>query len=103
MGGGRFETLKKFAETRPKDCFVRYGLAQEYIKQGQLAKAVEEFIRILEIDPDYQAAYYHAGQTYLKLGNTEEARNSFQRGVVVARRRGDLHARSELEAALEDI
>ena len=103
MESRRFETLKKFVEASPNDCFSRYGLAQEYVNQGHLEMAVEEFNRILGIDPDYQAAYYHVGQTYLKLGRTEEARQSFEKGIEVATRLGDLHARSELEAALDGL
>ncbi len=103
MESQRFETLKKFVAASPNDCFARYGLAQEYVSQGLLEKAVEEFARILAIDPDYQAAYYHVGQTYLKLGRAQEARQSFEKGVEVATRLGDLHARSELQAALDGL
>jgi tetratricopeptide (TPR) repeat protein len=95
--------LLQFVESSPTDAFVRYGLAQEYVNRGQLEKAIEEFNTLLANNAEYQAAYYHAGQTYLKLGRKEEARDSFQKGIEVATRSGDMHARSELEAALDEL
>ena len=100
MANQRLETLKQFIEANPNDCFARYGVAQEYVKQDENEKALEEFNRIFEINPDYQAAYYHAGKTYEKLHRVDEARAIFQKGIEVATRSGDLHARSELEEAL---
>jgi tetratricopeptide repeat protein len=55
----------------------------------------------MEASPDYIASYFHAGQTLEKLGRSEEARAIYLRGIEVTTRKGDQHARSELEAALE--
>lgn len=95
--------LKQFVEAKPDDCFVRYGLAQEYVNMGLLEDAAAEFGKILEINPGYQAAYYHGGQTLRKLGRIAEARARYQKGIEVAAQSGDLHAKSELEAALEEL
>ena len=103
MPSDRLETLLQFVESNPKDAFVRYGLAQEYVNRGQLERAIEEFNTLMADNADYQAAYYHAGQTHLKLGRKEEARETFQKGVELATRSGDSHARGELEAALEEL
>ncbi len=103
MPSDRLETLLQFVKSNPQDAFVRYGLAQEYVNRGQLEKAVEEFNTLLANHADYQAAYYHAGQTYLKLGRKQEARESFEKGIELATRSGDAHSRSELEAALEEL
>lgn len=100
MENQRLETLKQFIEANPSDCFARYGVAQEHVKLGQNEEALEEFSRIFEINPDYQAAYYHAGKTYEKLQRVDEARAVYQKGIEVAARSGDLHARGELEEAL---
>ena len=86
----------------PANSFVRYGLAQELVKDGEDRRAVEEFRRILEGNPSYQAAYYHGGKALERLGQVVEARSLYERGIGVARSSGDLHALSELEAALEE-
>jgi len=101
MEKSRLETLEGFLAANPNDSFVRYGLAQEYLRQGQPAKAVEQFRDLLGRNADYQAAYYHLGQALEKLGQTDEAREAYREGIEVTGRLGDEHARSELEAALE--
>ena len=103
MPNDRLETLKKFIETNPDDCFARYGVAQEHLKRGEHEKALEQFTRIFEIKPDYQAAYYHGGKAYEKLGRIEEARATYRKGIEVASRSADLHAQSELQAALDEL
>ncbi len=103
MPNDRLEILKKFVETNPGDCFARYGVAQEHIKRGEHEQALEQFTKIFEINPDYQAAYYHAGKAYEKLGRKDEAQSTYRKGIEVATRSGDEHARSELQAALDEL
>jgi Flp pilus assembly protein TadD len=86
------------AEQNPTNTFVRYGLAMELIKSGQMDSAVEEFRKVAETDPSYSAAYYHGGQTLEKLGRLDEAREFYRRGLASSR---DPHARGELQAALD--
>ena len=85
----------------PADAFARYGLAMELVKSGELESAVSEFRSLLEHNPNYAAAYFHGGQVLEKLGDVEQARVFYQKGVEVTGRTGDQHARSELEAALD--
>ena len=101
MAANRLEVLLNMVAQNPTDSFSRYGLAMEYAAQGNLEKAVEEFRQLLAVNPNYSAAYYHAGQSLEKLGNLEDAREIYQRGIEAATRTGDLHTRSELQAALD--
>ena len=101
MEKSRLETLHEFLAANPNDSFVRYGLAQEYLKQGNAEKAVEQFRELLRLHPNYAAAYYHCGQAFEKLGRRDEARETYRQGIEVTGRLGDLHAKSELQAALD--
>ena len=85
----------------PADAFARYGLAMEFVKGGELANAASEFRTLLEHNPNYAAAYFHGGQVLEKLGDLEQARAFYEKGVEVTARTGDQHARSELQAALD--
>jgi tetratricopeptide (TPR) repeat protein len=96
----RIETLKRFLSTRPSDPFPRYGLAQEYKNAGQLAEAREEFATLMREHPDYTAAYLHAGNVHAALGERTLAREVYERGIAACVRRGDAHAKGELEGAL---
>ena len=101
MGNDRLETLRGMVARNPSDSFARYGLAMEYARGGDLAKAVEEFRALLTVNPDYAAAYYHGGQALEKLGRTEDAREIYRKGIEATTRTGDEHTRSELQAALD--
>ncbi len=85
----------------PGDAFSRYGLAMEYLNSGNLDTAVQEFRTLLEHNPTYAAGYFHGGQTLEKLGRTEEAKALYRQGIDVTTAKGDLHTRSELQAALD--
>ncbi len=98
----RIATLRAMLDADPTNHFVRYGLAQEFVKNGEDGEALEEFRRILAANPAYQAAYYHAGKALERLGRREEARSVYAQGIQSSFRTGDLHARGELEAALAE-
>ena len=85
----------------PADAFARYGLAMELVKSGDLANGVAEFRALLGHNPDYAAAYFHGGQALEKLGDLEQARAFYEKGIAVTSRTGDAHTRSELQAALD--
>lgn len=93
--------LKSLLAQDPKNTFARYGLAMEYANTGQPAEAVAEYHLLMENNPDYAAAYFHCGQTLERMGQLDEARITYQQGIDVTTRIGDLHTRSELQGALD--
>ena len=101
MAPNRLETLKTLVAQSPQDSFLRYGLAMEYRNTGDMESALREFRTLMEINPDYVASYFHAGQTLERMGRPEEARQVYLTGIEVSGRKGDLHARSELQGALD--
>ena len=88
-------------EQNPADAFSRYGVAMEYVRQGDLAGAAEQFRLLLEHNPTYAAGYFHGGQTLEKLGSIEEAKAIYAKGIEVTTATGDAHTRSELQGALD--
>jgi tetratricopeptide (TPR) repeat protein len=101
MSPARLESLKLLVEQNPNDSFLRYGLAMEYRNSGDLERAVGEFRALLAANPDYAPAYYQGGQTLERLRRAEEARAMYREGIEVTTRKGDQHARSEMQAALD--
>ena len=63
-------------------------------------EAREEFEVLMRDHADYVATYLHAGNTHLALGDRAAARETFERGIDASVRKGDAHARGELESAL---
>ena len=100
MANDRLEALNTMLAQDPKNTLVRYGVAMEYLKSGELETAVAEFRKLIELKPEYAAAYYHGGQTLEKLDRLDDAREMYRDGIEMTTRTGDAHTRSELEAAL---
>lgn len=100
MATNRLEILKQMVGQDPGNTFARYGLAMEYSNSGDFAQAVAEFRALLRQDENYAAAYYHGGQALEKLGQLDEARAMYEKGIQITTRKGDAHTRSEIEAAL---
>src|SRR5207248_11264390 len=92
----RLEMLKQFVSANPNDSFARYGLAMEHANAGDAETALAEFKRLIEMNPDYTAAYQMAGQTLLKSGRESEARTMLEAGIKADARTGNAHAQSEM-------
>lgn len=99
----RREMLEQFVAEKPNDAFARYGLALECAKLGDDATASDHFRKLLELHPNYVAGYFQFGQLLARLGRRDEARKMLSDGVVVAQKAGDMHARDEMQAALNEL
>ncbi len=93
--------LKEVLAANPNDAFARYGLAMEYSKAGDIDTALAEYKRVIEVNPDYTAAYQMAGQMLASAGRSEEARQMLEGGIACARRVGNSHAVSEMQGMLD--
>ena len=99
----RIASFRSFIAKSPTDPFPRYGLAMELKGNGELAEAWAAFEELLGKFPDYVPTYLMAGGTLVALGRKDEAAEIYRRGIEVATRKGDQHARRELEAALSEV
>jgi predicted Zn-dependent protease len=99
----RIATLNEILTENPSDAFARYGLAMEYSKQGDLDRALAEFSILLDKNPDYTAGYFMAAQTLARAHRVDDARQMLTDGIASARRTGNLHAQSEMEAMLTEL
>jgi tetratricopeptide (TPR) repeat protein len=88
-------------ELDPSNSFAHYGIAMEYLNAGDLEHAAACFARLMQVNPNYVAAYFHGGQTLEKMGRVEEARAVYTRGLEACSRTGDAHTKSEISAALD--
>lgn len=95
--------LKQILAANPGDAFARYGLAMEHSKAGDTEAALAEFNTLLEKNPDYIAGYQMAAQMLVSAERPDEARGYLERGVQAAQQAGNQHARSEMEALMEEI
>jgi Flp pilus assembly protein TadD len=96
----RLQQLQALLADDPTDPFLHYGIAMEHVGAGNDADAVEGFRELMRLSPDYVPAYLMLGQTYQKLGRSEEAVQVLREGVVVARKVGNDHALGEMMGLL---
>lgn len=99
----RIAVLNEVLTENPQDAFARYGLAMEYSKQGDFDRALAEFAILLENHPEYTAGYFMAAQTLARAERIEDAKKMLTDGIASARRTGNLHAQSEMEAMLAEL
>jgi tetratricopeptide (TPR) repeat protein len=99
----RIAMLTEILEQAPNDAFARYGLALEYSKLGDADRALAEFKKLLSANPDYTPGYFMAAQTLAGASRTAEAKQMLVEGIASARRTGNAHALSEMEAMLEGL
>jgi predicted Zn-dependent protease len=99
----RKQQIEEMLTDEPNDPFLRYGLAMEHLGEGDIAGAVKCFSELIALSPDYVPAYLQAGQTLIRLGRTDEAREVLERGSQVARRQSDEHAYQEMQGFLAGL
>src|SRR3954454_24037900 len=99
----RLEKLLSMLEREPRDAFLLYGVALEYKKMNEPAKAVEFLDRVIGVDPGYCYAYHQKGLTFESTGDVEAAKRAYRDGIAAAQRKGDAHAAEEIGAALSLI
>ena len=99
----RLATLTEILTQNPTDAFARYGLAMEYSNQGNIAKSLEEFGKLLSTHPDYAAGYFMAAQTLMKEDRSDEAKTMLTNGIAAAKRTSNGHAQSEMQAMLDEL
>lgn len=99
----RIAKLKEFLAASPQDSFVQHALALEYIKLGQEVEARMLFEQILEREPGYIGSYYHLAKLLERIGETDAAIGTYEKGMEQAKAAGDRHAYNELQSAYEDL
>lgn len=99
----RLTAFRQFVEKRPGDPFAQYSLAMQLRTMGRTVEAAAELRQVGQRSPDYVPAYIILGQVLEALGESAEAKVTYEAGIAVATRAGNHHARSELGNALDSL
>ncbi len=100
----RRRMLEQSLAEDPTDTFLRYGLAMQCLRDGDIEEGRERLKALIADHPDDQvSAYQQLGQSFLEEGDAEEARRYFLLGIEKANARGDWHAASEMQGFLEQL
>lgn len=99
----RLEQLQRFLEQDPNDSFTRYAIGLEYASAKNFSEAIRMFEELRSSDASYVATYYQLADSYKQAGDKPKAEEIYNVGIKQARAANDLHAASELEAALDEL
>lgn len=99
----RLAFLEKMAREGSTDPFVGYGLAMEYRSLSRADDALATFRKLRADHPDYVPGYLMCAQLLAELARKDEAREWLETGIGVARKKGDAHAASEMQDALDAL
>jgi predicted Zn-dependent protease len=80
----------------PDNALLRYSLGNEYLKLGDLGKAIEHLAAATRLDPRYSAAWKLHGKALQASDRPAEAIAILDQGIAVAEARGDIQAAKEM-------
>jgi serine/threonine protein kinase/Flp pilus assembly protein TadD len=80
----RFQILKQIAREYPKEKHVHHRLASHYRGKKQFYQAVEEYKKVLELDPNYGWALNELAYMYTDIEDFEQAHEYFQRYTLIS-------------------
>ena len=85
------------------NALLRFGLANEYLKLGQLEQAIGHLRKALAHDPKYSAAWKRLGKALADTGRTDEAIAAYESGIKAAEEKGDVQAAKEMRVFLKRL
>ena len=103
MDKPRLDLLKEILEKDPGDTFTKYALGLEYVSLKRYEDAILVFEDLASNNPEYHATYYQLGKAYEAAGDFEKARKTYEKGIYVAASQNEMHAKDELQLALDEL
>jgi Tfp pilus assembly protein PilF len=88
--------LEKLLGTPRDGALLRYSLGIEYIKAGDLARAIDYLREAVARDPLYSAAWKALGKALVDSNLPEEAVSAYRQGIEAAKKKGDRQAEKEM-------
>ncbi len=103
MAPDRAITLEKLLERNPEDSRLRFGLALEYLRAGRSRDGVRELRAYLAASDDEGNAWGRLAAVLLEMGEHEEAKDAYRRGIEAAYEHGHPTMAEEFEQTLEGL
>ncbi|MCA1624747.1 MAG: tetratricopeptide repeat protein [Acidobacteria bacterium] len=84
----RIEVFKQMLESDPNNAMVLFGLANEYLKAEDYQNAIRTLESYLQKADDEGAAYGMLAKAYERIGERENARATYEKGIAVSNTHG---------------
>lgn len=96
----RIDALLSMLQAEPKDVFLNYSLALEYVAEKNFGLAEEQFLRVLNFQADYIPAFYQLGKLYEQQLQNQNALSIFKKGLELAKAQTNNKAINEFSEAI---
>lgn len=103
MNQDRLDALRRMAEKNPDDPRLLFGLAVELLNRGETREGAEALQSYLEKAEDEGNGWGRLGAALADLGDVEDAKAAYQRGIDIALGRGHGGLAEELQEAMGDL
>ncbi len=105
MSQERLGQLQAMLAEEPGDVFLRYAIALEWKRMGDMVRAIADLEALLGDEPGHIASYYQLALMLAEMDRISEAVHTCSAGSLRCIMAGDRKARTELlelKASLED-
>jgi tetratricopeptide (TPR) repeat protein len=99
----RIEKLEDFLKDNPGNALLQYSLGVEYLRIGQLERAIAPLRAAIAAKSNYSAAYRELGKALGQARLTEEATAIYRQGIQTAQTNGDLQTAKEMRVFLRRL
>ncbi len=99
----RIQRFKAIIELDPDDVLGHFGVGKASLDLKRYREAVTHFENVLKIEKHYSVAWANLGRAYAALGEEEEARKTFEKGIQIAEEKGDLMPARDMKVRLEKL
>jgi predicted Zn-dependent protease len=99
----RRQRIEAMLADDPRDQFLRYSLALEFVKEGEHDRSLQLLQELMAETPPMVAAFFMAGQQLTRLRRIADARAVLRDGIEHARQQGDRHAAAEMSDYLSRL
>jgi predicted Zn-dependent protease len=93
--------FKQMLESDPENNLVRFGLANEYLKEERFEEAITALSDYLQRSDDEGAAFGMLARALEKVGRRKDAREAYERGIEAANLHGHPSMAEDYRMTLE--
>lgn len=98
----RIAQLQQMLQENPQDPFLLYALALEY-RGNDLKQSLSYFTTLLQQHANYLPTYYHAAALFAELGQPEQAKETYVKGIALAQLQNNVNTLRELRNAYQNL
>lgn len=103
MSEERLLQLRNMLAEEPGDHFLRYAIALELKRAGNMEQAIKDLEALLHDEPKHIPSYYQLALMLADLGRTNDAMNTCEVGMLQCIVTGDRKARAELQELMHTL